>query len=187
MLQNLSTLLQVHRLCEATDSRDKIFAFLGIANQKRGYFSDPEKASFLMPDYGVSVAQLYTAVTKLFIMENKGLQAILNRGSNVLVKSPLSEVLPSWVPDYTAPVIPHPLKAGGNWNWLACGEHMWIPDSRRMDDPLLGVQGIFVGEVCQRSVPYAGPEAGDTIHERWSTMIPLLREIGQFYMPIPNP
>jgi len=186
IFQSMPDLLRVHRPCEATDPRDRVFAFLGIANKRFGYFTDSEKAIFFMPDYNRPLVNLYTVITRLFVMESGNLRTLINRGSRVLVKSSLAETLPSWVPDYTVAVIPDPLHVGGTWNWSANGSHVWRPDHLPIDELFLGVQGVEIGEISETSIPYAGPEAGISIHQRWASMAPLLQGLRQFYNPMPQ-
>jgi hypothetical protein len=81
-----------HLQCE--DPRDKIFAVLNIAKRLDGNAVAP----WYSPDYGQTVAEVYTTYSSLLI-KSHGPGLIL-----ALVKNPSKvEGLPSWAADWTAP------------------------------------------------------------------------------------
>jgi hypothetical protein len=71
---------------QATDPRDKVFAYLGIA--KDGHM--------MVPDYTASVQKVYTDIVKSYLNKDQNMNIISkhHRGYNILS-------LPSWVPDWS--------------------------------------------------------------------------------------
>jgi hypothetical protein len=72
--------------CQATDPRDKVFAYLGIAKDGR----------MMVPDYTASVQKVYIDVVKFYLKEDQNMDIICahHRGYNTIS-------LPSWVPDWS--------------------------------------------------------------------------------------
>ena len=90
----LLDLLHRGRLSEATDPHDKIYAFLGMAN-------DPF-INMLDPDYGKSLPEVFENLAK-FLINRDGLLDVIYaaeaQDSEVSKWDP--NLLPSWVPDWT--------------------------------------------------------------------------------------
>lgn len=72
--------------CQATDPRDKIYAYLSLSND----------ISTVIPDYAASIQRVYTDFARTYIEEERNLEIICthHRGYN-------SINLPSWVPDWS--------------------------------------------------------------------------------------
>jgi hypothetical protein len=92
-------LLQAAFHCQATDRRDMIFAFQGIADKDR---SVPE------PDYTVSVEDVYTETAVVLLCHGTSLDLLALGG--IAVRKQLSD-LPTWVSDlrhhsYSEPFVP---------------------------------------------------------------------------------
>ena len=88
----LEDISDIRRSLKATDPRDKIYATLGVLRQR-------EKRE-LVPDYSLSVRDVYINATRYLIRKTKTLDywwSVCNRGSIKTVAN-----LPSWVPDWTA-------------------------------------------------------------------------------------
>ena len=88
---DLKTLLQHSRSCEASDPRDRIYAFLGLAHQDYG----------IIPNYSFEntvVAALIQAAQQI-IKYDKNLDILqhVSRG-----RDKLGTFLPTWVPDWTS-------------------------------------------------------------------------------------
>lgn len=81
---------------ESTDPRDKIYGILGIAVE-----FEPSGQVVYKPDYGRSVAEVYTTATA-FVIRSRGDLACLT----LVCDSSLKNIkgLPSWCPDYSASV-----------------------------------------------------------------------------------
>jgi hypothetical protein len=74
----------------ATDPGDKIYALLGLRSDSDTHF--------IVPDYEISVAELYTSVTRHFISRG-GMSLMPHQHNDGSADS--SRDLPSWVPDYS--------------------------------------------------------------------------------------
>ena len=86
-LPNLLTLMTVFRSLDATDPRDKIYAFRGLA---------VDRDSSSLPDYSRSVEEVYCDFASFFIKQGYGMQLLVEAG---LSRS--QRPLPSWVPDWS--------------------------------------------------------------------------------------
>ena len=95
-------LLDVARSFEATDPRDKIYALLGLP---------AKKDNSLVPDYTLSISEVYTRTTRHLLNLGQNLQVL----ASILHMPPKTpEVdnpnpnLPSWVPDFASKKLPFP-------------------------------------------------------------------------------
>lgn len=92
----MSALLSGTRLLNASDPRDKVFAMLGICDRAEEFTQ--------FPDYEMSVAAVYSAVTRSIIEQSQSLE-ILAHVSRISEMD--SQDLPSWVPDWrVTPALP---------------------------------------------------------------------------------
>ena len=96
-------LLEVFRASEANDPRDKIYALLGITWREKPPFLNYPDA--LVPDYTLTSQQLFTKTARLLLLGREDLRYLCHVEDRSLRKI---EGLPSWVPDYTAPLWPRP-------------------------------------------------------------------------------
>lgn len=112
---SLLSLLSTFRACDATDQRDKIFAFLGILS-KQGALGD----NIFKADYGRSVQEVYIAAAKSILQSRKDLKLLSH------VQDPsLTRVsgLPSWVPDYSVDLGRAAFEPEEQSPWSASGKH----------------------------------------------------------------
>lgn len=88
-------LLHNLRHCEATDARDKVYAFLGLS---------PKPLPMLQADYSASVEDLYTDVATAILgsgdLEALSLLYFVQISDNNNGNTPQPAKLPSWVPDW---------------------------------------------------------------------------------------
>ena len=129
-------LVQVHRVCQASDPRDMIYAFLGIASMERSPFDT--HANAIVPDYQISVLELYTNVAKIMLESYKDLRFlshVQDRSCSVI------DNLPSWVPDYSVQLKPAPLSMRGVPSWKASGDLSWDHESGCEQTGMLNVSG----------------------------------------------
>ena len=136
--KDLYYLLDLTRDFHASDPRDKVFALWTLA---RGTYSHR-----LTPDYSKSMPDAYTAATLEGIQETDGLE-ILSRRWN----SP-SPDLPSWVPNYSLPVLPQfpvtaRLSASATKPQYVISGSPFAARSDCPEDPRLRVQGMRVCNV----------------------------------------
>lgn len=80
---------------QATDPRDKIFAWLGAAKHRGD--DDEDDDDLIIPDYRASVQDVFMRATQAMIQRDKSIN-ILYRVQDR--SSHLTPGLPSWVPDY---------------------------------------------------------------------------------------
>lgn len=79
------------RAVQSTDPRDRIFAALGFLQL------DERNRGVILPDYQISVQELFIKVTTVLLSEFPGLEILTKRGDD----SRRMKDLPTWVPDYT--------------------------------------------------------------------------------------
>ncbi|KAH9890177.1 heterokaryon incompatibility protein-domain-containing protein [Xylariomycetidae sp. FL2044] len=87
---SLSTILPLTRKLEASDPRDKVYAMLGLVNLSR--------LPGVKPDYTLSISEVYIAAARAMILEEQGLAVFSSATSR-----PITQDLPSWVPDWRVP------------------------------------------------------------------------------------
>ncbi|KLO94933.1 heterokaryon incompatibility protein (het-6OR allele) [Fusarium fujikuroi] len=137
---HLLSVLSDFRELEATDPRDKIFAFLNLAEDGLG----------LQPDYSVDVKNVFVQATKTMIDKRIGSHlAILSHVQDL--SDTRIQGLPSWVPDFSARLGRVPFDQGGHDDRFCAGTHDnvdyddWVihidPDDK------LSVKGIKVDTV----------------------------------------
>lgn len=81
---------------DATDDRDRVYSVLGIV-------SDTERAMVGMPNYDLSVEELYTQIVISFMRQHKSLNILCHRALFTKPRPDLEETgqrLPTWVPDW---------------------------------------------------------------------------------------
>lgn len=140
-------LLVIHQGCEASDSRDMIFAVQNIARQ--GFKPFDTHGHLMVPDYTVKVQTLYTRTTRIMIQCYDDLRFLAHRE---LRKHKGVGSLPSWVPDYSVPLTPSPfIRRGPNCNWCAAASVGMQSNIRSYEVILLDVKGCFIGSIEARS------------------------------------
>ncbi|KAF2114104.1 heterokaryon incompatibility protein-domain-containing protein [Lophiotrema nucula] len=97
----LSQNLMLFRSCEATDPRDKIYAFLGISHHWTPLLQRP------VVDYTLTPQQVYTAFTKHMIETETHFFTFGHIEDPAVRKM---KDLPSWVPDYSTDCKPIPFR-----------------------------------------------------------------------------
>lgn len=122
----------------STDPRDKIFAFLNLAEDGLG----------LVPDYSSDVRTVFRKAAEAMMRKTRGL-AVLSH-----VQEPSEtrvEGLPSWVPDFSARLGRTPLDQGGNEDNFQAGTGPFSPEEACILFPLDGmlrVNGMRIGTVA---------------------------------------
>ncbi|KAL8648166.1 MAG: hypothetical protein Q9210_005147 [Variospora velana] len=153
----LSTVWQAMGNVDATNPRDKVYAFLA--------FSDLEAESQISPSYELPIRSVYADATLKSIRSLRSLDAL----ELALKGSDLSTDLPSWVPDFSRPLPSFPFmthNVGGS-NFRA-SRKIPCPDLTRpgLDRHALAVQGSIistVSSICPVSFPTFDPS--QTLHE----------------------
>ncbi|KAF5580449.1 het-domain-containing protein [Fusarium pseudoanthophilum] len=152
----MNTITRLFRSSEATDPRDKVYAFIGIAK-------NDTNLDLLVPDYTKSVESVYIDATKL-IMTSKGfnLEIFSQREDEALrgIKS-----LPSWVPDFSVSIGHSPMVTLGPM-WTAAGLKAPKNDIRFLPSSCIELHGVRVdtvrlwkGELLHHRLD-AGPKVG---------------------------
>ena len=136
----LSELLIIYRSREASNHRDKIYAFLGLAG--RWVKGEP-----LLPDYTLPTDTLYKQVACKIIEDLDSLLPILP-----CLRKKCYEQLPSWVPDWTAP----PEISGlHDLEWIFAVDTLFnasgsIPKrSEVLDNSILAIEGVKIDVLKQ--------------------------------------
>ena len=145
---SLFSLLERYRYCESSDPRDMIYALIGVARKDiRPFNTQPQ---LLEVSYDMSVGLLYGRTAKAMLLAWGDLSHLEQKEGAFMTKI---KNLPSWVPDYSAQIMPESLlKRKPDCKWNASRDFKWLPDTRPLDDPLLDVQGKFIGSVEDMSM-----------------------------------
>ncbi|KAI2465775.1 heterokaryon incompatibility protein-domain-containing protein [Annulohypoxylon bovei var. microspora] len=94
----LSQLLCLVLNFQATDPRDFVYSLLGILPE------DSIERKLIIPDYTVSAAEIFTQITRMFLESTGTLDVITARPAISSSSMGSNHLLPSWVPDWSAPV-----------------------------------------------------------------------------------
>ncbi|KAL5314438.1 hypothetical protein ACEPPN_017078 [Leptodophora sp. 'Broadleaf-Isolate-01'] len=98
-------LLILERLALATDDRDHVFALLGLA-AKFGALSNPQNQASISLDYTLPTAEVYLRTALYLAKSSRTLKFLSAAGS---MPRPQKNELPSWVPDWSFPLVKLPL------------------------------------------------------------------------------
>ncbi|KAI4191561.1 MAG: hypothetical protein LQ346_004748 [Caloplaca aetnensis] len=166
----LATLWQAMGNLDATNPRDKVYAFLA--------FSDAQAENHVEPDYALPVGMVYTDAARQSILNVRSLDvlelALKTSWDSELLSSlpdygPNFFHLPSWVPDFSRPLssLPFMTHNVGGSNFYA-SRRMPYPYTIRSfsDKDGLRVQGHFISDVssiCPVDFPAFDPS--QTLHE----------------------
>ncbi|KAG8162242.1 hypothetical protein KVR01_008007 [Diaporthe batatas] len=177
---SLDRLMSVHRDKLATDPRDKVYAFIGLADTKTEVCGSP--ASSIRPDYELPVQDVYTRVMAQLLLANRDLHLLSHVQDPSLTKL---EGLPSWVPDFSVMLAPYPLRFRGAVSWSACGDTRWQPppSDEDMKRGILHVQGSNIGVVEETALLKDEVECSA---EYWSSIVNLALSLDEQYPDLPN-
>ncbi|ETI27095.1 hypothetical protein G647_09777 [Cladophialophora carrionii CBS 160.54] len=172
---SLRMLIDTHRHTNATDPRDKVYAFLGLASRTSSSTNQIE------PNYETSTRQVYIDAACSLLRTYGNLYLLSHVQDRSLTKT---KGLPSWVPDYSVPLSPYPLDFRGRCNWSACGNMKWMPpkDVTTLDRGLLPVQGFHIDTISETAImPYEATDAG----EPWASIVNMVSNLPSPY-PLPS-
>lgn len=177
---SLDTLMQVHRDKLATDPRDKVYAFVGLASTKTLVCGAP--ATSVRPNYELPVQVVYTRLMTQLLLAHGGLHLLSHVQDPSLTKL---EGLPSWVPDFSVRLAPYPLRFRGAAAWSACGNARWQPPSsdEDMKRGILRVQGSRIGVVEETALLQNEAECSA---EYWASIVNLALSLAEKYPQLPN-
>jgi len=143
-LNHFDALLKVHRNCKATNPVDNVYALLGVSAKDSNPFIT--HLELLLTDYDMPVKVVYTRTMRGLIQSREDLGLLSDIEARPLITR--IEGLPSWVPDFSAPLLPTPISFRQQFrNVRNCVT--WKRCSRGLDDSLLDVRGFCVGSVRQ--------------------------------------
>ena len=177
---SLDRLMSVHRDKLATDPRDKVYAFVGLADTKTEVCGSP--ATSIRPDYELPVKDVYTRLVAQLLVANRDLHMLSHVQDPSMTKL---EGLPSWVPDFSVLLAPYPLRFRGAVSWSACGDARWQPPTSDddMKRGILHVQGTKIGVVEETALLQNEAECSA---EYWSRIVNLALSLDEKYPQLPN-
>jgi hypothetical protein len=144
----LPGLLSKFRSLQATDPRDKVFAFLGLLP------SDDPALARVQPDYEADVVHCYVRAAVASLQSRRNLDILLTERHSSLG---LSRALPSWVPDWSTSItheLPLPLCSGGSEApFSASGSCQDYFPIVAQDDRVLLLTGLIVDEISEVEAP----------------------------------
>ncbi|KAK0720156.1 heterokaryon incompatibility protein-domain-containing protein [Lasiosphaeris hirsuta] len=171
----LAKLIHSHRETLATDPRDKVYAFLGLADSP---FLSRSQQMPIKADYSIPVHKVYTAISTSLMIAQGDLSLLSHVQDASRTRTP---GIPSWVPDYSVVLHPYPLALRGNCRWSACGELSWQPpaDASTMRDlGLLSARGYRVGVVRGTA---RMPDEVMSQAAYWAHVVDLAAGLGRYY------
>ena len=197
----LLDVLSQHRCCQATNQKDKVFAFIGLAN-------DAEDMG-VRPDYSLSVEDVYrrTAMAMLkYYPHLDVLSAVKPVDSLDLQREPDQPgdsesatrndaaspfTLPSWVPDWRNPCAGMSLRTRGYYGEFLGDYHASGISTPQVQfcnaETELGLPGLVLDRIVEVGEPYGLHYVGDhartyDVLQQWER-IPGARS-GQAYLPV---
>jgi hypothetical protein len=173
---SLRNLLDKHRFSESSDPRDKLYAFLGLANRNMSPFRT--QSNVITPDYNLSVHEVFTQLTAVLMSSYKNLSWLSHVEDHSQRQIP---GLPSWVPDLSVPLNPYPLLYRGPTYWAAAGNRAWRPDLASMKRGFLWAQGVLLDQVDQISLLADESEDSSAV---WASIVNLALSLK---LPYPDP
>lgn len=177
---SLDRLMQVHRDKLATDPRDKVYAFVALADTKTSLCGEP--ATSVRPDYELPVQDVYKRLMAQLILAHGDLHMLSHVEDPSLTKL---EGLPSWVSDFSVELVPYPLRFRGGLSWTACGNARWKPPSSDEDmrRGILRVQGSRIGVVEETALLQNEAECSA---EYWASIVSLALGLSEQYPQLPS-
>lgn len=106
----LLDVLEATKYADAADARDRVFALLNLCQDAATLGVEP--------DYSKDTCEIYKQVARCLVAIGQGGRLFLNARTSVS-----SLALPSWVPDWSAPVI--------NWRDIVASNTLFNPDHQR--------------------------------------------------------
>lgn len=174
----LRVLIDTHRNTKTSEPRDKVYAFLSLADHGRYPFTkgtDPIK-----PDYSLPVSKIFTQVAWSLIRSYRNIHLLSHVQDQSLTRI---ANLPSWVPDYTVSIQPYPLEFRGNCDWSSCGDVRWTPPSNDEVEQtgLLPVQGFHIDTVSETACM---PQEAEDASQPWASIVDMTSHLPeQYYIP----
>ena len=144
-LTNSTTMLLRSRRLEATDPRDKIFAFHGLLKKLGANLPDP--------DYSIPAEQVYLKAAAAVINHDGHLRILAS-----ITGERLLEGLPSWVPDWSDS---HPITEIVSWADYEKSQYAKLNFRLCSDSHLLSLWGVEVDQVAEHSVVFQAPSVGE--------------------------
>lgn len=177
---SLDRLMQVHRDKLATDPRDKVYAFVGLADTKTSSCGEP--ATSVRPDYELPVQDVYTRLMAQLLLAHGDLHKLSHVEDPSLTKL---EGLPSWVSDFSVELVPYSLRFRGALSWSACGNARWKPPSTDEDmrRGILRVQGSRIGVIEETALLQNEAERSA---EYWASIVSLVLGLSEQYPQLPS-
>ncbi|KAH8894210.1 hypothetical protein GQ53DRAFT_90789 [Thozetella sp. PMI_491] len=129
----LLKLLHGFRALEATDPRDKIYAFTGLSREL------VEENRAIVPQYDQPVEDVYLGAASFMAQSPWGLNILSLKEQDTAFK------LPSWVPDFS--VDSGESFVVGDYNQRFAASLGLDPQSCRINGPILKVRGILCGKI----------------------------------------
>ena len=172
-------LLQAHRHCLASDPRDKIYALLGIAWKERPPFSTHPGA--IVPDYEISVREVYTKVAKTMLLSRKDLHYLSHVQDAYFTAI---DELPSWVPDYSVELRLAPMSMRGAPSWKASGGLSWNRQLGYREPALLNVSGFRLDTIVDAVREKLNPndfQESEMTDPYWINVFELTRALKDIY------
>lgn len=161
----LAHLLSRHRKCKCKDPRDMLYALIRLARKNhRPFDTQPQ---LLEVSYEISPQQLYTRTARSLLLAWGDLSLLSRREESSETRMP---GLPSWVPDYSAELMPEPLASRApNCKWRASGGSKWLPGSRELAPQVLDVQGIPIDDIKITVESLVDPSVG-ALQRYWASV-----------------
>ncbi|KAM0431395.1 hypothetical protein ACHAPT_005372 [Fusarium lateritium] len=178
--RSLSHLLRLSRKFHATDSRDKLYAFLGIADNP-----------FVTPDYTLSATDVFKNWIKSCIERDGNLDCLLGNRTSV------NQSGPSWVPELSGSAVEGFSFLHEVFRYASSAEEedkrVYAGVAFLEDGNALEVQGISIGRLEHVAGPFSSrldpddaAQLQDLESAKTTKVIQGLTELMKLYLSLPN-
>jgi hypothetical protein len=133
--RGLLTLFEEFEHTESTRKRDKLFAFLGLANDAQGF----------KPDYDSKLEKVVTEYARVFIQHGKGMELLYHAGRSG------DNQFPSWVPNWVTTTYPKTITTWesrfGRFTAGSCMGNGNDPEPLREENSILSATGYILDSI----------------------------------------
>ncbi len=142
---------------KSTDPRDKLFGLLGVATDAQ----EPD----LLPDYSLSVQDVYAKVTRILVLRDKSLAVLCDARNPKRLAG-----LPTWTPDWSIPhAVQTPLASRSRRKYMAAGNteaNAYFSKTLRT----IFLKGVAVDTISTLGNVLPTDYFSDDIHTQWKRM-----------------
>ncbi|KAI0098139.1 heterokaryon incompatibility protein-domain-containing protein, partial [Nemania sp. FL0031] len=138
---SLVTNITLFRTAQATDPKDKIYAFMSISREFHSNFLAGDGQIKLAPNYQLSTREVFIESAKMMLLSSPALE-LLSLVQNTEIETTVED-LPSWVPDFSIRDTRLPLEFGFPSPFTAA-DGLGLAHRVFLSTDILEVRGVYI-------------------------------------------